>query len=110
MPTAYTATAHDVVELERALPSALQAALARSSYSPDDVIFGPESYARYFAAYDAAGRAMIYGSFVPLADDAERRASWDAYSLLCDGGPAYFGVEYDVEARKITRISFNGLT
>jgi hypothetical protein len=28
--------------------------------------------------------------------------------MICDGGHAFFGVEYDVEGRRVTRVDFNG--
>jgi len=28
--------------------------------------------------------------------------------MVCDGGPAFFGVEYDVAARRFTHFGFNG--
>ena len=46
---------------------------------------------------------MIYGNFAPL----EYRNDQGAV-IVCDGGPAFFGVEYDVERRQITGMAFNG--
>ena len=51
---------------------------------------------------------MVYGNFfVPLRDVTEKTDLSKRPVILCDGSTYLFGVEYDVEARKITRISFN---
>ena len=28
--------------------------------------------------------------------------------MICDGGPTFFGVEYDIPARRFTQFAFNG--
>jgi hypothetical protein len=28
--------------------------------------------------------------------------------IVCDGGPQFFGAEFDISAKRITRIDFNG--
>ena len=56
------------------------------------------------------GRRYIYGNYFPRSDaglvplnDPTRLV------LICDGGPAYFGVEYDVQRRRVTHLAFNGV-
>lgn len=107
-PTGYAPTASDVIGLERRLPQALATALASEFGSGERVTFDPARYVRHYAAYEADGRVMIYGNFVPRDEDVERRAGPDALSIVCDGGPVFFGVEYDVDRQQITRVSFNG--
>ncbi len=107
-PTAYIPTPGDVIRLEQHLPLALATALADRYGGSERVTFDPARYVRHYAAYEAGGRAMIYGNFVPRDADIERRLGPGTLSIVCDGGPAFFGVEYDVERRQITRVSFNG--
>ena len=106
--TSYAPTAGDVISLERRLPQALAAALTTKFGNTEHVTFDPARYARHYAAYEANGRAMIYGNFVPRDEEVESRVGRGALSIVCDGGPVFFGVEYDVGRQEITRISFNG--
>ena len=43
------------------------------------------------------GRRHIYGDFGP-----------GGHGPVCDGGAAFFGVEFDVQAKRFTHIAFNG--
>lgn len=70
---------------------------------------------RQYAGYVAGGRRYIYVSFLP-AEVAERRDflpgvvwGWRTHAEdVCDGGPAFFGMEYDVETRRFANLDFNG--
>ncbi len=57
--------------------------------------------------YLSDGRRKIYGNFAPLGIGIGNRRG---PVMVCDGGPAFFGVEYDVERREITGLAFNGYT
>jgi hypothetical protein len=50
------------------------------------------------------GRRYIYGNYYPLdsGDFVETPV------IVCDGGPMFFGAEYDIKAGKITHLAFNG--
>ena len=57
-------------------------------------------------------RRFIYGNLYPR--DLDRHAPdpglWRQEPVIvCDGGPAIFGIEYDVEAGRITQLAFNGM-
>jgi hypothetical protein len=96
------------VALERALPGELRRVAGNGVYG-DQVVFEPNRYVRQYAAYSANGRAMIYGNFAPLSMGSGGRGATSPI-IICDGGPSFFGVEYDVARKRITRIAFNGIT
>lgn len=50
------------------------------------------------------GRRYVYGNFVPTGASRARLHP----TIVCDGGMSFFGVEYDVAARRITRYDSNG--
>jgi len=102
--------AADIAALEAALPAALTA--QREPGQPD-WSRAPQGWLRQYVGIVRGGRRYIYGSFYPrsIADPAEGRPDqWLAEPhMICDGGPAFFGVEYDVEAGRFTHMSFNGV-
>jgi hypothetical protein len=106
-------TADDIVTLEQALPTALrdqpETQGPRHSGGPDWSRV-PDGWRRQYVGIVRGGRLFVYGNFIPNA--AEPRGAPDDFALtpilVCDGGPAFFGVEYDVEARRFTHIAFNG--
>ncbi|HEX2205279.1 MAG TPA: hypothetical protein VHG91_18365 [Longimicrobium sp.] len=72
-------------------------------------------FRRQYAGFVAEGRRHIYVSFLP-AEVAERTDffpgvvwSWRTHAEdVCDGGPAFFGMEYDVETGRFDHLDFNG--
>jgi hypothetical protein len=93
---------------EAALPAALQ---GRSGQGVDWSSF-PGAWLGQYVGLIRGGRRYIYGNFVPgstresyatLGSRDESRAL-----TVCDGGPAFFGADYDVEARGISHLAFNG--
>ena len=105
--------AAEITALETALAKELD--IYRASRGPDvplapddrpfEFLSDPESYVREYLGYAEGGRRKIYGNFMPLETAPERS---DNLTVICDGGSQFFGVEYDIEARRITRIAFNG--
>lgn len=93
----------DVATLEAALPAALAASPSgRGLQNPTP----PEGWRRQYVGYVRDGRRLVYGNFYPSTDHL---AGWRTEPVIaCDGGPAFFGVEYDVRARRIARVDFNG--
>ncbi len=76
-------------------------------------------YARQYAGYVQGGRRMIYVNCAPLEgveqDDRDMKAArgkgldWRHTAfVVCDGGPQFFGMEYDVAAHQFRNLSFNG--
>lgn len=108
IPSDYQPGPGDITALEAELPGALERSFASSGDSREQIEFEPSLYVRHYAAYKNDGRNMIYGSFAPLLGSEFDRGPVPA--MICDGGPIFFGVEYDVVSHQITRISFNGVT
>ena len=116
--------ANDIALLEAALPAALAASdLSRiearlredphiGSPSPDDSAWtvAPQGWRRQYVGIVRGGRRFVYGNFFPFRPEEELRTdSWRAEpQLICDGGPVFFGAEWDVAARRFTQIDFNG--
>lgn len=60
---------------------------------------------RQYVGIVREGRRFIYGNYFPV----ESTIDWRKLPIgFCDGGPQFFGAEFDVSARHITRIDFNG--
>jgi hypothetical protein len=94
----------DVTALEAKLPARLSterfAALRKA----------PQGWARQYVGIVRGGRRYLYGNFFPADMLAEAAGSgWKRAPLrVCDGGPAFFGVEFDVAAGHFTHVAFNG--
>jgi hypothetical protein len=99
----------DIIALEAALPAALRAQPPRSGLGALDR--APAGWRRQYVGIVRGGRRFVYGSFLPA--DASRHGDPDRWRreavIVCDGGPAFFGVEYDVEARRVTHVAYNGM-
>jgi len=75
--------------------------------SPDPLTYvaGDPRWQREFIGIIRNGRFILYGNYLP-AD-----VTVDPGHLptgVCDGGPVFFGVEYDVDTGAITHLAFNG--
>ena len=88
-----------VAELEKALPAALRAEQPNEDWS--DV---PSGYLRHYVGIVRGGRRFIYGSFAPY----DPLLAGPDVHMVCDGGPAFFGAEYDVERAVFKHLAFNG--
>lgn len=100
--------AADIVALEAALPAALAANHAPGS--PDGSRLNAD-WLRQYVGLLRGGRRFIYGNFFPreagpVPGEPDRWRSQPV--IVCDGGPSFFGVEYDVEAGRIMQVDFNG--
>jgi len=98
-------SAEDITKLETELPAALADApqtRAMSNGTP------PTGWLRQYVGIVRDGRRFIYGNYVPDRDGAA--GDWRRTPVIvCDGGPDFFGVEYDVEGRRFTHLAFNGM-
>jgi hypothetical protein len=64
-------------------------------------------FKRQYAGIIRNDKKTIYVNLFP---SKETVTAWRRQVILvCDGGPWYFGVEYDIEAAKFTHIAYNGL-
>jgi hypothetical protein len=103
----------DIAALEAALPPIL---LARREIHVEHYPSEPEwarfphGWQRQYVGIVRGGRRSIYGNF--YSRELSAQAEGDQWRrepvLVCDGGPYFFGVEYDVEARRFTHLAFNG--
>jgi hypothetical protein len=95
----------DLARFEAALPEAV--AGAPEGRALDLARFGSD-YRRQYIGTMRGGRRFIYGNFYPalhgLPDSDRHRAP----VVVCDGGPSFFGAEYDVESGTITHLALNG--
>jgi len=94
----------DIAKLESALPAALPPV---SNWRGKVLSNAPKGWLRQYVGFLRGGRRFIYGNFFPDAPD--QRAGWrQAPVMVCDGGPAFFGVEFDADRGTITDLEFNG--
>jgi len=100
-------TWNDIARFEAALPSAL----AADPESRGLVDFHPTGeWVRQYVGLIRDGRRFIYGNFARRFRSESRIPAMDPTRpmMVCDGGPVFFGAEYDVEARRISHLAFNG--
>ncbi len=101
---AWTPSVEDILALESLLPEALR--LSRHIRGPD-FSKAPNGWKRQYVGIVRNGRRLVYGNFFP-----SHETQWPSRTeavVVCDGGPSFFGVEYDVAARRIVHLAFNGL-
>jgi hypothetical protein len=91
----------DIAALEMQLPKAL---IDRHIANDLDWAHVTAIWDRQYVGIVRGGRRFVYGNFFPhgLGQAGARPVG------VCDGGPQFFGVEYDVAARRFTRLDFNG--
>mgnify|MGYP003578872580 CR=1 FL=1 len=93
----------DIAKLEAALPQALASAKVH------DLREAPNGWRRQYVGIIRDGRRYIYGNFIPKGDVEPSMTDWRRKPVrICDGGPAFFGVEYDIAGKRISHIAFNG--
>ncbi len=103
-------------ELEARLPGALDEAFSRRSARESS---DPSGTLRQYAGLMLGERKIIYvnGIAKVLVEDEMRSAKqlgrpirdWRTSAWgVCDGGPAFFGVEYDPLTRTFANFAFNG--
>lgn len=103
---AWQPQAAQTAELEARLPSLLEKALAGQRH-PDMA-----HYARQYAGLLQKDRRIIYvnGFWLHPSDPAVKSGAWRARAnIVCDGGNAFFGVEYDPKMKTFTGLAFNGV-
>jgi hypothetical protein len=96
----WTPSAAEIIALETALPAAL-------AHEPRAKNLKPLSaFARQYVGIVRHGRRFIYGNVFPGGGPS---SDWKTMPVIvCDGGPNFFGAEYDVAAGRFTRLDFNG--
>lgn len=84
-------SAQNVLAFEAALPAELNMRM------PGRWTGFPHGWSRRYVGIVRDQRRYIYASFSP-----------GEQGDVCDGGPAFFGAEFDVERAAITHLDFNG--
>jgi len=102
-----------IAELESRLPAALEAiAFQRGSEYAQ-----PADFRRQYTGLLVQGRKMIYvNAFTRESGDPNPNGPPGAWHfdwrrqvvVVCDGGPSFFGVEYDPIRRTFSHFEFNG--
>lgn len=93
----------DIETLEAELPEAIRNSREASAFAGRTP---PQGWRRQYVGFFRDGRRYVYGNFfLKLGDEGRWR---EEPMLVCDGGAAYFGVEYDAQARRIVQLEFNG--
>ena len=96
-------TVDDILALESILQKALTAQAAKNDPDWSAV---PNGWKRQYVGLVVGDRRLIYGNFFPANVDARK---WRAQPfVVCDGGPQFFGVVYDVADHRIINLAFNG--
>ena len=95
----------DVDEMEAMLPKALAAHPQAREVNFNGLL---TRWQRQYVGIVRRGKRFIYGNYFPV-DNTNELARWRQHPLMvCDGGPRFFGAEFDIDAKHITRIDFNG--
>lgn len=97
-------TAQDIQQLESILPRFLAAQHLRDGAPLNLRRTQSLNYYKQYAGFLRNGRKMIY-----LNASSEISTTWlQEATIVCDGGEAFFGVEYDVESGQWSDFQFNG--
>lgn len=70
----------------------------------------PTSWRRSYMGIERKGARFIYADFaLPLPDEGTTgsRHTGEWGEVVCDGGPAFFGAEYEIATGKIKLLGFN---
>jgi len=117
-------TGDDIALLESALPAAIAASdlsnrearlRAIGSIGPPSPVdppwaTAPQGWRRQYVGIVRGGHRFIYGNYAPRRPEDEFQThGWRTEPMIiCDGGPVFFGAEWDADARGFTHIDFNG--
>jgi hypothetical protein len=102
---AWQPTDADVDAMEAILPRALAGLPQAREVDFSGVLV---KWQRQYVGLVRGGRRFIYGNYFPV-DNTNELAQWRKHAMrVCDGGARFFGAEFDVAAKRITRIDFNG--
>jgi hypothetical protein len=70
----------------------------------------PEKYCFQYAGFTHGGKRYIYVNAYPRDFSGARDMDWSQKSLvICDGGPGFFGMIYDVAGHSFSDLGFNGI-
>jgi hypothetical protein len=98
----------DITTLEGKLSAAL---IAHGNSDGVDFRQAPLGWWRQYVGIIRGGKRYIYGNFFRPYDPppAGPRIDWHREAaVICDGGPQFFGIEFDPTTKTFTQIDFNG--
>jgi hypothetical protein len=105
---AWQPTAEQIQSLETLLPKALEDALVKRGEHPDR----SRVYLRQYAGFIVGGHRIIYVNAFPhefLNGVQSSTLDWKFHAtLVCDGGSAFFGAEFDPDKETFSHFEFNG--
>ena len=109
----WTPSQKQIAALEPKLEELLAQSLAQKKQRGDRYVPAVSDYYRQYAGYVIGGRKIIYINGFDkriVQSSAEHGLDWHVTPVrVCDGGNAFFGVEYDVEVKRFGKLAFNGL-
>ena len=101
----WTPDGRTILNIERKLPDYLRKSPRETIPDPDAILPGS---GRQYVGFVRAGHRFVYGNFFP-ARLIHENPKWRTQAIIvCDGGRAFFGLEFDPESGRITRVDFNG--
>lgn len=101
--------AAQIHDLEVRLPKALADATGKNPNNPSS-----PGYGRQYAGLIVAGHKIIYVNAFPRGmneafDTPQEKNDWHTQPVVvCDGGPSFFGAEYDPATKTFANFAFNG--
>lgn len=104
----WTPTPQDVLEAEKALPHFMAHAKCHAPLHPVG------EYLRQYVGITSGGRRMLYlnavhADIVARMPGSGQFLDWRTTPIVvCDGGTAFWGVDYDVAARAFGKFACNG--
>ena len=96
-------SAAEIAGLEAALPAYVADRRSRGEKSPPESVL----YHRQYAGFTRGRDRLIYGSFFPAHAAAAPRPL-SSPVIICDGGPVFWGIVYNVTTRRFEEPQFNG--
>jgi hypothetical protein len=97
--------AKTIANIEGKLADYLRKSSRQRIPDPDAIVSGS---ARQYVGIVRRGHRFVYGNFFP-ASETKASANWRTQAMIvCDGGRALFGVEFDSVTGRITSVDFNG--
>lgn len=103
----------EIMALEAKLGSALPSQLRELGWVTEKEIAQfppfPSRFRRQYVGIVRNGRKYIYGNFSPKDAFKDIPVNPRDPVMVCDGGPVFFGVEFDIAAQRFTHWGFNGV-
>jgi hypothetical protein len=115
LPEALTSALQRRAEIGRKALAAMPAAQRTVRERRAQLDYRPSSFVRQYAGFVIAGRRVIYVNALPKISVENPnlppvfQEDWrHVADIVCDGGIAFFGVEYDPATRRFDHFAFNG--